>query len=150
MWHHSSIYQPGLENMEAFPRRFCKIVSAWYLLGAIRELEGCATHICVTRDMGSVFHNAYMIPGPGELRTVLRPKYPWSKLRIFKQIRIVWANSEWVYSRNTESYNRYILTHIYMSLIATLMSTNRKHRLLCVNPHLYVVWGYVWNKNIDI
>ena len=28
--------------------------------GALREIEGFATHICVTREMGAVFHDAYM------------------------------------------------------------------------------------------
>ena len=28
--------------------------------GAIREIEGFATHICVSREMGAVFHDAYM------------------------------------------------------------------------------------------
>ena len=28
--------------------------------GAIREIEGFATHICVTREMGAVLHDAYM------------------------------------------------------------------------------------------
>ena len=28
--------------------------------GAIREMEGFATHICVTREMGAVSHDAYM------------------------------------------------------------------------------------------